>query len=525
MWSRVEVREEHRASNRPGGKPRRWRLRAPPVPASTTTSVRPAIDRRARARAHGIGQRPTGAAQQDVQAVGQLGHRVGGAGSREHAIHHPQRDRPAQRQQRPYDEHQPEQYDPSSGHPGALPAAAVLWHKACQNAKSRGAAVRSDPHPTRFAGVKGEPMADNALVFEVEKSDWKRTRFVEGPVPELAPGQVLFRVDRFALTANNITYAVFGDLIGYWRFFPSEAGWGRIPVMGFADVLRSTHPGVKEGTRCFGFYPMARHAVIQPGVVSESQIVDASPHRAGLAAPYAQYRPTTGDDVLFREREDAILLMRGLFMTAFLADDFLGEQDYRGARAVLISSASSKTSIALAFQLKQGGRARAIGLTSARNAEFVRSLGYYDQVVLYDEIASLAKQPAVFVDMAGDGAVTAAVHRHFADALQFDCAIGATHWAAERSNAEPAGSEARVLLRARADREAQQGLGTGRAVAAHRRGLDEVLRRERRLAARGARRVDATPSSASTRTRLRVARTRPTDTSSRSEETGRTRWT
>ena len=121
-------------------------------------------------------------------------------------------------------------------------------------------------------------------------------------------------------------------------------------------------------------------------------------------------------------------------MTSFLADDFLAEQDYCGARSVLISSASSKTSIALAFQVKRGGRARAIGLTSARNADFVRKLGFYDQVVLYDEIASLAKQPAVFVDMAGDGAVTAAVHGHFRDELKSDCTIGATHWSADRKH-------------------------------------------------------------------------------------------
>jgi hypothetical protein len=64
----------------------------------------------------------------------------------------------------------------------------------------------------------------------------------------------------------------------------------------------------------------------------------------------------------------------------------------------------------------------------------VRKLGFYDEVVLYDQIASLAKQPAVFVDMAGDGAVTAAVHRHFGDELKYDCTIGATHWSAARSN-------------------------------------------------------------------------------------------
>ena len=279
-------------------------------------------------------------------------------------------------------------------------------------------------------------MADTALVFEVQQSDWKRTRFVEGPLPALAPGQVLFRVDRFALTSNNISYALSGDMLGYWRFFPCEEGFGRIPVMGFADVIRSTHSGVAEGTRCFGFYPMASHLVIEPGAVSPAQIVDAAKHRAGLAPVYAQYLPTAGDALYAEPREDQILLMRGLFMTSFLAEDFLADQEYRGARSVLISSASSKTSIALAFRVKQAGRARAIGLTSARNAAFVRSLGFYDQVVLYEEIASLAVEPAVFVDMAGDGAVTAAIHRHFDDALAYDCTIGATHWSAARADAE-----------------------------------------------------------------------------------------
>jgi Protein of unknown function (DUF2855) len=280
-------------------------------------------------------------------------------------------------------------------------------------------------------------MADTGLVFEIAKADWKRTRFVEGPVPELAPGQVLFRVDRFALTANNVSYALAGDMLGYWRFFPCEEGWGRIPVMGFADVIRSTHPEVKEGTRCFGFYPMGRQLVIQPGAVSAAQIVDAAPHRAGLAPTYAQYLPTQGDAVYAEKREDQILLMRGLFMTSFLADDFLAEQDYHGARSVLISSASSKTSIALAFQVKQGGRARAIGLTSARNADFVRGLGYYDRVVLYDELTSLsANEPVVFVDMAGDSGVTSTLHHQFREQLKYDCTVGATHWSAARLGGE-----------------------------------------------------------------------------------------
>jgi NADPH:quinone reductase-like Zn-dependent oxidoreductase len=275
------------------------------------------------------------------------------------------------------------------------------------------------------------------LDFLVKRDDWSRTRFAEAPLPELGPGRVLFRVDRFALTANNVTYAVAGDLLGYWRFFPCEEGWGRIPAMGFGDVVRSTHPAVREGTRCFGFYPMSRHLVIQPAAVSSSQIVDGAPHRAGLAPAYAQYLPTGGDALYAEAREDVLLLLRGLFMTSFLADDFLAERDFFGARSVLVSSASSKTSIALAFQLAGGGRARAVGLTSERNRAFVEGLGCYDRVLAYEELTALpADEPAVYVDMAGDAGVREAVHRHFGDRLRYDCTIGATHWSAPGSAGE-----------------------------------------------------------------------------------------
>jgi NADPH:quinone reductase-like Zn-dependent oxidoreductase len=267
----------------------------------------------------------------------------------------------------------------------------------------------------------------NDITFEVHKSDTTKTRFIKTPVPELTPGQVLFRVDRFALTANNITYALAGDALGYWRFFPCEEGWGRIPAMGFADVIRSTHPEVKEGTRCFGFYPMGQHLVIEPGSVSPHEILDGAAHRAGLAPVYAQYLPTTGDPYYAEHREDQNMLMRGLFMTSFLAEDFLADREYSGANSVLISSASSKTSIALAFRVKQAGRARAIGLTSARNEDFTRKLGFYDEVVLYDDVESLAVEDVAFVDMAGDDAVNTAIHHHYGEALKADLRIGFTH--------------------------------------------------------------------------------------------------
>ena len=208
---------------------------------------------------------------------------------------------------------------------------------------------------------------------------------------------------------------------------------GRIPVMGYGEVVRSAHPDVDEGTRCFGFYPMSRYLRIEPASVSPSQIVDGAAHRAGLAPAYNQYSPSGGDALYAPDHEDALMLMRGLFMTSFLADDFLADADYHGAESVLISSASSKTSIALGHQVHGGGRPRAVGLTSKRNRDFVVSLGCYDEVLTYDEIESLdAGRKAVFVDMAGNGEVLRRIHTHFGEQLRHSCIIGATHWDSDR---------------------------------------------------------------------------------------------
>src|SRR4249920_1934332 len=96
-------------------------------------------------------------------------------------------------------------------------------------------------------------------VVEVHREDHAQTRVVDGPGADTEPadGEALLRVDTFALTANNVTYAVLGDFLQYWKFFPgSEEGWGRVPVWGFADVVASRAEGVEEGARLWGYLPM-----------------------------------------------------------------------------------------------------------------------------------------------------------------------------------------------------------------------------------------------------------------------------
>lgn len=271
--------------------------------------------------------------------------------------------------------------------------------------------------------------ASTAVDFEVRRDDWQQCRVVEAAPAALADGQVLWRVDRFALTANNVTYALTGDLLGYWSFFPAAPGWGRLPVMGFGDVLRSRHPEVAEGTRAFGFYPMSTHLLIDAGEVRRGQILDVVAHRRGTALAYRQYVPTDADPLYDPAREDALLLLRGLFLTSFLVDDFLADQGGFGARQFVVSSASSKTAIALAHQLRRRAAGAVIGLTSARHRAFVAGLGCYDEVLPYGELGGLAADvPTAFVDHSGDAAVVRDVHQHWRERLVYSGIVGATHW-------------------------------------------------------------------------------------------------
>lgn len=265
------------------------------------------------------------------------------------------------------------------------------------------------------------------MQFEVNRQDFRDTRAVPCPPAELAPGQIRLSVERFALTANNITYAVAGDMLDYWGFFPAEAPWGRIPAMGLGTVVDSSHPEIKLGGRYFGFYPMANDVVIE-AVPKGAGFTDIGAHRAQHAAVYTDFSAVSGDIMFRDDRVDEFLLLRGLFMTSFLADDFLGDQGFRGASQTLVTSASSKTSICLAFCLSRRGH-RSVGLTSSRNLAFVEGLDLYDEVIVYDDIHQLDPAAASgMVDMAGSAAVRSGVHTHFGNRLQFSLTVGATHW-------------------------------------------------------------------------------------------------
>ena len=271
-----------------------------------------------------------------------------------------------------------------------------------------------------------------AYDFEVARHKLNDCRFLPAADPLSLPLQadeVQLRIDKFAFTANNISYAVFGEAMSYWQFFPAAEGWGRIPVWGFADVVASRHPQVREGERLFGYLPMSTHLRLLAGKVSERSIQDVSPLRAKLAPVYSSLSRVLRDPGYFPARESEQALLRPLFMTAFLIDDFLDEQAAFGAEQLLLSSASSKTALGLASLLRRRRRGEVIGLTSAANVGFCQRSGYYDRVLAYEQLPALGGgRPTVFIDMAGDGGLLRAVHAQFGERLRYSCMVGGTHW-------------------------------------------------------------------------------------------------
>ncbi len=268
----------------------------------------------------------------------------------------------------------------------------------------------------------------NTTTLLVRKDALPTTQLLTQADEPLQDGQVRLKVESFALTSNNITYAAFGDAMNYWQFFPTQQdGWGVIPVWGFATVVQSLCPGVAVGERVYGYWPMASHAVLTPSRLSEIGFSDAAPHRASLHPVYNSYTRCSTDAFYTPDTEALQSLLRPLFVTSWLIDDFFDDNAFFGAGTAILSSASSKTAFGTAFQMIQRPGVQVVGLTSAANRAFCESLGCYSRVLAYEELDQMAADaPCVYVDFAGNADLRRAIHTRFSQ-LQYSCSIGGTH--------------------------------------------------------------------------------------------------
>lgn len=260
------------------------------------------------------------------------------------------------------------------------------------------------------------------------KTSIGETRLETTSVPAAVAGEALLALESFALTANNLTYAAFGDAKRYWEFFPTERpDWGMMPVWGFAMVRVPTVPELRVGERFYGFFPMADLLRVQPGRFSERGFYDMTDYRQPLPSPYNQYTRCATDSAHVPDLEDQQMLLRPLFFTSYMLADFLDDSGYFGAEQLILSSASSKTAYGTAFCLKAfQSSPNLVGLTAGSNRAFVVGLGLYDSVLSYDELDKVTTSvPTLYVDFSGRQALRDELHRR-CDNLVHDCYAGST---------------------------------------------------------------------------------------------------
>ncbi|MEC7910950.1 MAG: DUF2855 family protein [Pseudomonadota bacterium] len=267
------------------------------------------------------------------------------------------------------------------------------------------------------------------------KTDLKKTRIVTQQLGnDIDENQVLLKVERFSFTANNVTYGVAGDAIGYWQFFPPTENlnneWGCIPMWGFAEVVSSNNDDIKNGERIFGYFPPANNLLVNPIKISLQSFVDGKEHRKELPPVYNNYVRLNGEENYDSSMDNVRALLFPLHITAFCLCDALEEQAYEGASQVIIISASSKTGIGLAQGLADNADSpKIVGLTSRNNTNFLEGLGCYDEVISYDKLEKINNQDlSVMVDMSGNQEILSSIQDSLGNNMVKCLTVGMTHW-------------------------------------------------------------------------------------------------
>lgn len=275
-------------------------------------------------------------------------------------------------------------------------------------------------------------MAPAPVIQVLEIQDHTKQHLVSLPdekLPPLSPNRVRIRTTLFALSANNLTYARIGHLVGWWGIHPlpqstpapfnDPSKYGRIMCWGSGQVVESTSPLLKVGETLYGTFPIGtlpvdkEMAADAPGVFLET-----TEHRRGVLPVYNRYFSYQGDDAESEQSRAWDAVMRGHFETSYaihriafswdpvtlppinpsgIKDAPWSTKDASLTNAVvLVFAASGKTAAPFAQQIRelrpadfQPRRLIAVGSSAAK--EFTEGFGWFDEVHLYSDLpAALA---------------------------------------------------------------------------------------------------------------------------------------
>ena len=174
---------------------------------------------------------------------------------------------------------------------------------------------------------------------------------------------------------------------------------------------------------------MASHLIMRPGKISEHRLLDGIDHRQDLPPVYNAYKRIENEADYDHTSDDARMLLHPLYATSFCLHDYFSDNNWFGADQMIITSASSKTAIGVAYALSDDPNAPAtVGMTSTGNVEMVQALGLYDNVLTYDNWTKIDDLPSAIIDMSGSGPVLSRLHGHLGDNMRFCSNVGLSHW-------------------------------------------------------------------------------------------------
>ncbi|MCG8669176.1 MAG: DUF2855 family protein [Pseudomonadales bacterium] len=260
-------------------------------------------------------------------------------------------------------------------------------------------------------------------------------------LPPLKHGEIRLSVDKAGLSTNNMFYAQMGDapLLKFFAVYPikGQKELANVPAWGLATVIESANPDFQVGERYRGFLHMS-NVVQMKAKKTKDGFVAYGDGREKLVKAYNVFHkvnespdsPFAGDGA----KADLAMSSAPSALSGYVIYELLRMKDFYDGNSVVLTSASSKLSLATAVFLqkdKQQGRIKkVIAYTGSKNKSFIESTGLFDLVLTYDQtLPSDSDLKHVMIDVAGDATIFKKNKKVITKAL----AVGGTHSSAKSS--------------------------------------------------------------------------------------------
>jgi hypothetical protein len=274
------------------------------------------------------------------------------------------------------------------------------------------------------------------------RDDIQQTEVLRDELPPLVKDEIRLRVDKVGLSANNLFYIQMGEapFLKFFSVYPLEEEHkhlANMPAWGVATVMESANSDIAVGEQFTGFLQMAN--VVQMKAKRTAVGYTAyGEKRDKLNQAYNNFTqlkdsrssPLNGSGV----KSDLAMTASPGALSGFILYELLLMKDFYACDSVVLTSASSKLSLATALLLQEarenGAIKKVIGYTSDKNLNFVSGTGLYDDVLTFDQdLPGDGGLKHILIDVAGD----ASIYKRNQDRIIKALAVGGTHGSAEAS--------------------------------------------------------------------------------------------